>query len=314
MNNDSEDERDLGSRRVTGGESDGRLRALTSKRTLHDGAYGCTPPKRQHQDTASSYTHAEKSEKQREFVRRHYGHDKEEAEEAVDPQAKDSQDSDMASYSQTRKTLFEGEKIGEELFTEALDHAIDEAKDDDITELTDHMDRQQLEIGFQHMIQRMKSLKEVKDESTQKQSCKSSSSDSQLLQSSHEKRSRITPTCPISGKRHSSKVPIGTSGHTSPPGSKKTYMSKFDLPKLTPQEHTPKPPGSKAADNEPSKDDKPRKPAAKLESYAGQGASLESFLAKFESHAKYFGWSEQDSVPAEKQSNRYSCSDTVHRW
>jgi len=107
--------------------------ALSSKRTLHDGAYGGTPPKRQQQDTASSYTHAEKREKQQEFVKRHYDHDREEAEEAVDPQAKNLQESDMASYPQTRKTLFEGEKVGEELFTEALNNAIDKAKDDEIT-------------------------------------------------------------------------------------------------------------------------------------------------------------------------------------
>jgi len=118
MYNDTEDELDVGSRRVTGGESHGQLRgALSSKRTLHNGAYGGTPPKRQQQDTASSYTHAEKRKKQREFVRRHYDHDRMEAEEAVDPQAKDLQESDMASYSHTRKTLFEGEKVGEELFT-----------------------------------------------------------------------------------------------------------------------------------------------------------------------------------------------------
>jgi len=37
-------------------------------------------------------------------------------------------------------------------------------------------------------------------------------------------------------------------------------------------------------------------PAAKLETFAGQGASVEAFLAKFESHATYFGWSERDRV------------------
>jgi len=90
-------------------------------------------------------------------------------------------------------------------------------------------------------------------------------------------------------------VPIRTSGRTSPPGSKTTPKTTYNWLKLTPQEHTPKPSASKATDDE-DKEDKPRKPAAKLESYAGRGASLESFLAKFESHAKYFRWSEQDRV------------------
>jgi len=50
------------------------------------------------------------------------------------------------------------------------------------------------------------------------------------------------------------------------------------------------------AGKEPSQDDKPSLPAAKLESYAGQGASVESFLAKFKSHATYLRWSKQDRV------------------
>jgi len=43
-------------------------------------------------------------------------------------------------------------------------------------------------------------------------------------------------------------------------------------------------------------DEKKRKPAATLERYAGQGASVESFIAQFETHAKYFQWNEQDRV------------------
>jgi len=137
------------------------------------------------------------------------------------------------------------------------------------------MDRQQLEIRFKHMIQRMKRLKKVKtDKGNKKHPCKASSSDSQLLQSSHERRARITPTLPTSEKRPSYEATLRTSGRTSPPGSKKTYMTKFNLPKLKPQEHTQKPPGSKAVGKEPNKEDQPRKPAAKLESFAGQGASL----------------------------------------
>jgi len=55
MDNDSEEERDTTSRRVTGAESQGRLRgASSSKRTLDDGVYGGTPPKRQYSDTVSS--------------------------------------------------------------------------------------------------------------------------------------------------------------------------------------------------------------------------------------------------------------------
>jgi len=43
-------------------------------------------------------------------------------------------------------------------------------------------------------------------------------------------------------------------------------------------------------------DEQRKKLAAKLERYRGQGASVESFLAQFETHAKYFQWNEQDRV------------------
>jgi len=35
-------------------------------------------------------------------------------------------------------------------------------------------------------------------------------------------------------------------------------------------------------------DEQRKKPAAKLECYGEQGASVESFIAQFETHAKYF--------------------------
>jgi len=64
-------------------------------------------------------------------------------------------------------------------------------------------------------------------------------------------------------------------------------------PTITRRTKTPDEPAEEATGN----DDKPRKPTAKwLETFAGQGASVESFLAKFESHAKYYKWSEQDRL------------------
>jgi len=43
-------------------------------------------------------------------------------------------------------------------------------------------------------------------------------------------------------------------------------------------------------------DEQGRKPAAKLERYGGQGASVEAFIAQFETHAKYFQWKEEYRV------------------
>jgi len=55
--------------------------------------------------------------------------------------------------------------------------------------------------------------------------------------------------------------------------------------------------GEEATADEPVvKEGKQRTPVAKLETFEGQGASVESFLAKFESHAAYFWWSEKDRV------------------
>jgi len=39
-----------------------------------------------------------------------------------------------------------------------------------------------------------------------------------------------------------------------------------------------------------------KKTMAKLEAYAGQGASREAFLAKFESQSRYFGWTVEDRL------------------
>jgi len=68
-------------------------------------------------------------------------------------------------------------------------------------------------------------------------------------------------------------------------------------PRPTPQQAGTR--EAEAAPKEPAKEGNSREqrmPAAKLETFAGQGASVESFLAKFESHAAYFGWSEKDRV------------------
>jgi len=68
------------------------------------------------------------------------------------------------------------------------------------------------------------------------------------------------------------------------------------------QQPTPPPMGVREAEIAPEeptmKRDRRRQrmPAAKLETFAGQGAFVEAFLAKFTSHATYFGWTERDRV------------------
>jgi len=41
---------------------------------------------------------------------------------------------------------------------------------------------------------------------------------------------------------------------------------------------------------------RPRRHTIKLENYAGQGASLEAFLAKYEEHSRYYEWNDDDRV------------------
>jgi len=203
-----------------------------------------------------------------------------------------------------RRKLFDSDSKEKTLFHAALDTAIERARgrEDDILELTDSMDRQQLETGYKHIIQRMHNTQVSQQKYKQYQTSKSSISDSQLKRSKTEKLP-TEPNTPdrTTKKRYTFKVTV-PAAHTprwniSPPGSRKSATVAYDLPKLT--SSRPKKSTVKATDvivHEDDQPDKPRKPAAKLESYAGHGASLETFLAKLERHSEYFGWSEKDRV------------------
>jgi len=77
-----------------------------------------------------------------------------------------------------------------------------------------------------------------------------------------------------------------------PPTPRATRSAPSATKRQTPQQ------AAEATLEEPVKgsNSRQRMPAAKLETFAGQGASVESFLAKFESHAAYFGCIERDRV------------------
>jgi len=204
MDNDTEEELNSTSRRVTGGESLRQLRrALSSKRSINGGAYGGRPPKRQFPETVSSraYTQVVMSEKHSEYIRRHFDSEADNREENIEERTHNTEsvhhEEEAAHRTQQRKKLFAEENKEQDLFHTALDRiyfiqrAIEQAheQDDDITELTDGMDRQQLETGFKHIIQRMRNLQESQQKGKPSKPCKSSSSDSQLLRSPAEKRS-----------------------------------------------------------------------------------------------------------------------------
>jgi len=65
-------ERDVMSRRVTGAESQTQPRGVGgSKKTLHDGTFGGTPPKRLHSEAASSHTYTATGARPKEPVARY---------------------------------------------------------------------------------------------------------------------------------------------------------------------------------------------------------------------------------------------------
>jgi len=138
------------------------------------------------------------------------------------------------------KRLFQNDSIEPDIFMNTLVGAVEEAQPAEISELTAIMDRQQLEASFQHLVRKWKELKE--SISLESQPCRPSTSDSQLLQPATGTYTRITPTSPIRAKRLLPNVPMGTTGCTSPPADRGTLDNKSDIPTLTLQKHTPKPP------------------------------------------------------------------------
>jgi len=143
------------------------------------------------------------------------------------------------------------------------------------------------------MVMKWKELKGSMTVGTQL--CRSSTSDSQVLRPAIGTHPGANTTSPRRTRRQLPDMHKASGGGLPPLADRSMPEPKHDIPTPTPAHRTKKTDGNKA-ETATSHDDKPRKPAAKLESCAGQGASVESFLAKFESHAKYFRWSEQDRV------------------
>jgi len=114
--------------------------------------------------------------------------------------------------------------------------------------------------------------------------CRSSTRDSQLLRPATGTHPGATNTYPKRNRRRLPELPRESGEGPPRIDDRKTSEPKPDIPTPTPTRRTKTP--DEASEDVTGHDDKPRKPAAKLESYAGQGASVESFLAKFESNAK----------------------------
>jgi len=205
---------------------------------------------------------------------------------------REHQTSDRVHVSQERKRLFENDVMDMDTFTNTLMGAAEEAQPVEISELILIMGKQQLASSLQHMVLKWKELKASMTAGTQP--CRSSTSDSRLLRLATGTHPGATTTSPTV-RRRLPNLPRTSGRGLSLLADRSTPEPKQDIPMRTPAHRSKNSDGNKETAT--SHDDKPRKPAAKLESYAGQGASVESFLDKlFESHAKYFRWSEQDKV------------------
>jgi len=102
---DRDRERDAMSCRVTGTESQVRPRGVgSSKRTLQDGAFGGTPPKRQNPATVSSHTYTATGARPKEPVVQYCG--TEQSDTGTGASTIQYQTSDRGHGSQERRRLF----------------------------------------------------------------------------------------------------------------------------------------------------------------------------------------------------------------
>jgi len=198
--NRERDEPDAMSRRVTGAESQIRQRGVcSSKRTINDGAFGGTPPKRTYPETVSSHTYTEKGARPKEPVSRYCGSELADTGEGTHIRTEASWRSDRGRATHQRKRLFGNNTIDPDIFMSTLVGAVDQAQPAEVSELTTLMDRQQLEASFKHMVKKWKELRESLPAGTQP--CRPSTSDSQLLRPATGTYTRATPTSPSRAKR-----------------------------------------------------------------------------------------------------------------
>jgi len=147
--------------------------------------------------------------------------------------------------------------------------------------------------------QRVNQLEEVKQQEQILQLCKNSSSDSQLLRL-RERTKVLQIRSPLQDR-----VKARLSLHNSTSKSRQLPTDSKSPPKAAEPGRVMRPdllslPVVRQLDIVPEDESTPsvpipvvmkkqKTPMAKLETYAGQGTSLEAFLAKFEGHSKYLG-------------------------
>jgi len=213
---------------------------------------------------------------------------------------------------ETQTQYSEGEGVGvsrerRRLFTDMdtmadiFRGATEEVEPEEIGELVAALNPQQLAASLQHMALKWRELKGGNTEETQ--TCRPPAVDSR----SQRPHTRTYPGTPHTPPRRTQRRPTESAriwDEDRSPDHDRDHAGPPRVAQQRPVRDVPVPPNAQPAtttdgseEDATGDNDKLRKPAAnRLETYAGQGASVESFIAKFESHAKYYKWSEQDRV------------------
>jgi len=287
--------RDAMSRRVTGAEQSTSTSILGVKRLLPaESEVGGTPPKQPQSATVSSRAHIARGAGRHEEGARYRGTEPSAAGRDGPETQRQRPASNGAQAPRERQRLFTDLDTVADIFRGASE----EVEPEEIGGLIAAMNPQQLAASLEHMALMWREIKGGDTEGMR--ACRPSASDSQLQRPTARTYTGATRTSPRRTQRRSTEA-VRECDEDPPCNIERADagpVRDIPLPTTARRATTPDEPVEEATSIvAPGDNDKARKPAAnRLETYAGQGASVESFIAKFESHAKYYKWSEQDRV------------------
>jgi len=300
--------RDAMSRRVTGAEHPTSHSTRANKRLLLDETeVDVTPPKQPHKGAVRVQALMSRGAHRPETGTRYRGTEPPAAGgRGLETQTQPS-GGEGGGVSRERRRLFTDMDTVADIFRGAT-----EVEPEEIGELVAALNPQQLAASLEHMALKWRELKG--GEMEERQTHRPSAGDNQ----SPRPHTRTYPGAPRTPPRRSQRRSTESAriwDEDRPPDHDRDHTGSPFHPapcppllrrkaQQRPVRGVPPPPTARPAtttdgseEDTTSDNDKSRKPAAnRLETYAGQGASVESFIAKLESHAKYYKWSEQDRV------------------
>jgi len=190
---------------------------------------------------------------------------------------------DETCVSHECRKLFDNDAMEQDEFTYQFMGAAEMKPQAELNEIIAIMDKDQLVASLQHMALKWKTLQ---GDATAASLCRSSTSDSRLWQPRTGPHTAAATTSTQRARRCLPALPRDRAVSPSPPVDVSTLEPKRE-PMTPTAAHQSTTTNVKTNDTT-GNDDKMRKPAAKLERYMGQGASVESFIAQFESTPNIF--------------------------